>query len=438
VTKTTHPGLVIAGRYRVMDTLGSGGMGAVYRAVDRQTGEMVALKVIKPSLVSGEGDAASDGALRGELEARFRREAELGALRSDHLVRVLDHGDDEGLLYIAMELLDGVTLKQRLLGGALEVPAALRMARDVVDGLVVAHAAGVVHRDVKPANIMLVADPRPGRGGERAVLVDFGIARTVDAGATMTATGQVIGTAGYIAPEVALGGRKHDARADLYAVGVVLYEALVGAPPFVGANAMSIVARQANEDPLPPRARQPNVPDAVDDLVLRLIDRRPARRPADAPVVLAAIGALLAGQRPRDLSVEGEPLLEGNEYIQFTFDPLARIARFKRTAVPYPSPEDVGHAFTLAREAFPVAERKEKALLMDIRDGPLRTDPRFTAIVAAESHGLQAGWRRVAWLVRTEEGVRQLDMLRQRGGHQNRRVFRDEDAALTYLLGLDD
>jgi serine/threonine protein kinase len=430
---------VIAGRYRVMETLGSGGMGAVYRAVDRQTGDMVALKVIKPALVANDDGTGSDGAAIAELTSRFRREAELGSLASDHLVRILDHGDDEGLLYIAMELLEGVTLKQRLIGGPMQVPAALRMVRDITAGLAVAHGAGVLHRDVKPANIMLVPDARPGRGGERAVLVDFGIARVVEAGATMTATGHVVGTAGYIAPEVALGGRRHDARADLYALGIVLYEALVGAPPFVGANAMSLVMRQANEDPLPPRLRNKNIPEDVDALVMRLIARRPAQRPADARAVMAALDALLAGQKPREMTAEGDAITERSEYAELSYDPLARIARFRRTPVPYPTAEDVGQTFALARETFPLADRAGKALLMDVRDAPRRTDPRFMAIVTAESAALHTGWRRVAWLVRTEEGLQQLNQLAQdsgalRNGRSLARVFRDEDAALTFLL----
>ncbi|MFN9810761.1 MAG: serine/threonine-protein kinase, partial [Deltaproteobacteria bacterium] len=202
-------GRTLAGKYRLDALLGEGAMGRIYQAHHVLLDKDVAIKVLHQHL-GGEDRVAK----------RFHREARAASrLSHPNSVQILDFGGtDDGVLYIAMELLDGVTLKQRLLGGALEVPAALRMARDVVDGLVVAHAAGVVHRDVKPANIMLVADTRPGRGGERAVLVDFGIARNVDAGATMTATGQVIGTAGYIAPEVALGGRKHDARADLYAV----------------------------------------------------------------------------------------------------------------------------------------------------------------------------------------------------------------------------
>ena len=418
MTQTLSFGVLLAGRYRLESELGSGGMGTVFRAVDERDGSVVAVKVIK------------DGADDPELVARFRRERTFMAIDSPHVVRVLDHGDDGGVLFLVMELLRGDTLRARLArSDTVPVREALAIARDVARALVVAHAADVAHRDIKPANIM-VLDEQPAR----AVLLDFGIARSLEPGATLTSTSLVVGTPGYIAPEVAMGGRAYDARADLYSLGIVLYEMLVGAPPFVAANALALAARQASEDPLPPRVREPTVPADVDALVMQLVARNPARRPSGAAAVVDALDALLAGAAPA--AVHQEPasgVVDESHYVTVTWDAVARVVRFVRSAQPFATADHVGWGYSVAREAFPVAERADKCLLVDLRRAPLRTEPRFTKIVVAELPALSAGWRKVASLLQTEEGARQLDSLRVRAGTAGR-TFLDEDAALAWLL----
>jgi serine/threonine protein kinase len=421
VTRSPLLGRVLAGRYRLESEIGSGGMGAVYRAVDELSGVVVALKVLK---------AGSDDP---ELVARFRREQTFVTVQSPHLVRVLDHGDDDGLLFLVLEYLQGHTLRDRLAQGeALAVQEALTIARDVARALHALHEGGIAHRDIKPANIMLVQEPSP-----RAVLLDFGIARSLDPGATMTTASFVVGTAGYIAPEISLGGRAYESRADLYSLGVVLYEMLVGAPPFVAANALALAARQASEDPHPPRVREPSVPVDVDRLVMRLLARNPARRPAEARQVVMVLDAFLAGTTPEGLSgdvVDG--LIDANPYYTITWDKTAQVVCFTRTETPFAHSEDVGWGYSVAREAFSLAERQDQSLLMDLRRAPLRAEPRFTKIVIAEMPGLYAGWKKVATLVRSQEGLAQVDQLRSRAGVVGR-SFVDESAALAWLMSED-
>jgi serine/threonine protein kinase len=416
--KETAAGSVLGGRYRLQAELGSGGMGTVHRAINEATGDAVAVKVIK----SGQDDP--------ELVARFRRERVFMAIDSPHIVRILDHGDDDGVLYLVMELLHGQTLRDRLAQvDVVPVPEALAIARDIARALVVAHAAGVAHRDIKPANIMLTAT-----SPSRAVLLDFGIARSLDPGATMTSTSLVVGTAGYIAPEISMGGRAYDARADLYSLGVVLYEMVVGAPPFVAANALALAALQASEDPQPPRVREPTVPADVDALVMRLVARNPARRPADAATVVAALDALLSGApAAAEPEVAAAAVIDSSPYATVRWDPLGRIVRFVRSPEPFATAENVGWGYTVVRDAFPVGTRSDKCLLVDLRRGPMRAEPRFAKIVVSELPRLYAGWRKVAALVATEEGARQLADLRARSGSPGRTFF-DEDTAFAWLL----
>lgn len=424
MTTLPTPGAILAGRYRIERTLGQGGMGAVFAARDLKGDAEVAVKVIKPGLDDD-----------GELVARFRREGALARLASPHIARIHDAGEDDGLLYIVMDLLRGETLKARLaFGNALPVVESLKVGRDIARALAAAHAHAIVHRDVKPANIMLV----PERGGVRAVLLDFGIARSLTPGSTMTSTGMVIGTPGYIAPEVSLGGRSYDVRADLYALGVVLYECLAGAPPFVAANALALALRQANEDPVPPGRREDGIPAAVDAVVMRLMSRNPAERPADAQSVIAQLEALSVGSAVDDVTLDaGDPVVESTPHVALAYDPLARVVRFTRTPVPYPTAEDVGHTFGLMRDAFPVDIRGDKGLLIDVRAAPARNDPRFEKILAVEIADLYRGWRRVATLVATDGGVAQVQALRKKA-NTNGGTFVDEDAALAFLLGAGD
>jgi hypothetical protein len=234
---------------------------------------------------------------------------------------------------------------------------------------------------------------------------------------------------------VGIGSRQYEPRADLYSLGVVLYEALVGAPPFVAGNALALMARQASEDPIPPHQREPTVPAAISELALRLMAREPQRRPRDARAVVAAIEDLLIGRATGFATIEGEAVEVHHAFFDLTVDALTGIVRLARTPRAYERAEDAGAAYAAMRAAFPPEARASLALLIDTRAAPARTDPRFARIVAAELPVLMRGWRRAATLVRTEEGWAQTVAIRERAGLDPRSVFMDEDAALTWLLG---
>ncbi|WP_405677073.1 protein kinase [Streptomyces sp. NBC_01511] len=263
-------GRLLSGRYELGELLGAGGMGEVWRARDRELGREVAVKLL---LAPG-----GDGERREQL-ARFRREARaVASLDSPHIVAVHDHGTDGDSPYLVMALVDGRTLHDVLAdSGRATVADALGWAIDVCRGLEVAHAAGIVHRDIKPANIMVT-------GEGVAKVVDFGIAKYTEARSSdpqLTQTGQApFGSVLYMAPE-RFQQRNGDGRTDLYALGCVLYELLVGRPPFVG-HAAGIMYNHLNDEPLrPSRARAELGPD-MDRLILSLMAKAPDDRPSDA------------------------------------------------------------------------------------------------------------------------------------------------------------
>lgn len=268
-------GTIFAGRYRIRALLGQGGMGSVYRAEHLGLGKDVALKVI--------------GKLSHELELRFEREA-LAIARLDHpgCVRVLDYGEDErGVQFLAMELVDGPTLHTAMAGDVLSVPRAVHVATSVLSALAHAHAHGVVHRDVKPENIMLASRP-----SFRVVLIDFGLASLRDSPA-LTGAGIAMGSPSYIAPERLL-GQPHDARADLYSVGVVLYEMIAGIRPYLGTTPQEIMANVMARPPRPLRALVPDVSPALDAVIRRALHKDPARRFADADDMRSALAEVEA------------------------------------------------------------------------------------------------------------------------------------------------
>ena len=258
------PGRVLAARYELVSTLGSGGMATVFLARDRVLDRDVAVKVLRDQF-------ASDPTFL----ARFTREA-LDAARLSHpgLVTIFDAGVDEGTAFIVMEVVHGRTVQQELASqGRLPILRAVRIAADVCEVLDVAHDAGVVHRDIKPGNILLSDDGR-------TRVFDFGIARTSgSAGLTEIAT--VIGTAAYLSPEQAA-GEPADPRSDLYAVGCVLEEMLTGAPPFAAETPVALLHRHVHDEPAPPSARRPEVGGRLDAVVLHLLAKDPDDRPASA------------------------------------------------------------------------------------------------------------------------------------------------------------
>ena len=263
-------GTLVAGRFRIQAMLGIGGMGVVYRAIDESLDVPVALKLLRPEL-----------ATRAGAFERFRQELLLARqVSSPHVVRIHDLSQHADRWLISMDFVDGESLDRRLdREGRFPVDDALRIARDIAEGLAAAHAKGVVHRDLKPANILL-----DGQGS--AFISDFGVARSL-ATSGMTATGAVVGTPEYLSPEQARGSPV-DARSDLYALGLVLYEMLVGKPPFGGTIAETLAQRLLRA-PDPVSQRRPEVPSWVVRLVDKLLRPQPAHRFQDARAVVAAI-----------------------------------------------------------------------------------------------------------------------------------------------------
>jgi eukaryotic-like serine/threonine-protein kinase len=267
----------LADRYRIERELGAGGMATVYLAEDVRHRRRVALKVLRPELSAVLGPE------------RFLKEIELTAgLQHPHILPLFDSGEASGQLYYVMPLVDGETLRARLdRETQLPIVDALRIASEVADALQYAHERGVVHRDIKPENILL----QGGAGAQHALVADFGIALAVEqaGGARMTQTGLSLGTPHYMAPEQAMGERTIDARADVYALGTVLYEMLAGEPPFTGPTAQAIVARVLTEAPRSLLIARPSVPPPVDDAVRTALEKLPADRHATAAAFAAAL-----------------------------------------------------------------------------------------------------------------------------------------------------
>jgi tetratricopeptide (TPR) repeat protein len=264
-------GTVLAGRFRIEAILGIGGMGVVYRATDMDLDVPVALKLLRPEL-----------AHRADAFERFRQELLLARqVSSAHVVRIHDLARHDGRWLISMDYVDGESLDHRLdLEGPLPIEDALRIARQMAEGLAAAHAKGVVHRDLKPANILLDAQ------GD-AYISDFGVARSL-ATSGQTRTGSIVGTPDYLAPEQARGDPA-DARSDLYALGLILYEMLTGRSPFAGGTVAEVLAQRMLRTPAPVSRERAEVPAWIVRLVDRLLRSRPAHRFQSAGEVVAAI-----------------------------------------------------------------------------------------------------------------------------------------------------
>ncbi|MBI4955649.1 MAG: serine/threonine protein kinase, partial [Myxococcales bacterium] len=295
-------GMVVGGRFAVLERLGAGSMGTVYRARQEAMGRDVALKIVR-----------SERLLDAQSRARFQQEARATSLlTSPYTVRVIDFGEIAvsgldphflgGSQYLAMELLVGESLGERLKhGGRIQPEAAIRICRQVLSSLAEAHSHGVIHRDLKPDNIYLVRDPVG--GGEMCRVLDFGIAKVLgserESDALATQQGTVFGTPRYMSPEQAQ-GKALDARSDLYALGVILYHMLLGRPPYTDADAVVVMAHHI-------KTRPPSVREAAPDLVLardlealllRALEKSPLGRPQSATEFIAALDALGDGSGP--------------------------------------------------------------------------------------------------------------------------------------------
>jgi eukaryotic-like serine/threonine-protein kinase len=270
-------GQLIAERFSIQRLAGRGGMGTVYRAIDLTTNMPVAVKCVgRTSRASGE---------------RFAREATmLAQLSHPAVVRYVAHGITEReTQFLAMEWLDGEDLGKRLSTSGLDVAETISMSRRICEGLSAAHALGMIHRDIKPNNIFLV-----GSRAEAAKLLDFGVARQGEQGSaqTLTRAGTVIGTVGYMAPEQAMGLRDVDARADLFALGCVMFECLTGHPAFHGPHDVAVLSKVLCDDAPRVRDLRPDIGESLDDLVASLLTKDRSSRPSDARAVLQAIDEL--------------------------------------------------------------------------------------------------------------------------------------------------
>ena len=273
------------GRYRIQRKLGAGGMADVYLAEDQELGRRIAIKILN-------GRHANDD----QFIERFRREAKnAAALNHPNIVSIYDRGEAEETYYIAMEFLDGRTLKELIVGrGAAPVNVAIEYARQILSALRFAHRHGIVHRDIKPHNVMV-------DGEGRVKVTDFGIAR---AGTSqMTEAGSIVGTAQYLSPEQARGGEV-DPRSDLYSLGIVLYELLTGKTPFDGETPVEIAMKHLSAAPAPPSKLRPDIPPELDMVVMRALAKNPDDRYQSADEMEGDLDRVARGARVSATTVD--------------------------------------------------------------------------------------------------------------------------------------
>jgi eukaryotic-like serine/threonine-protein kinase len=265
------------GRYRIISELGRGNMGVVYRAEDAMLNRMVAIKTILMS---------ADPEERAEYETRFYQGARAaGGLNHPNIITIYDVGREGDLAYMAMELLEGRELRAMLLDEYIQLPAALDYAAQIADGIAFAHQRGVVHRDIKPANIMIL-------GGSHAKIMDFGIAR-LHSSEVKTQTGMLLGSPKYMAPEQ-IAGKAVDHRADIFSLGIILYEMVTHCPPFSGADLNQLMYQVCNAAQRPPSQINPATPAMLDLIAAKALAKDPAERYQSATELAADLRACRA------------------------------------------------------------------------------------------------------------------------------------------------
>ncbi|MEZ5312200.1 MAG: serine/threonine-protein kinase [Thermoanaerobaculia bacterium] len=272
------PGTLLGSRFEILSTLGAGGMGIVFKARDRELDDLVALKMLKREVA---GDRALVERLKSELKLARK-------ITHPNVLRTFDFGEVDGNPFISMEYVRGLTLRSMLeQSGRLPYSAGLRLARQVTSGLAAAHEQSILHRDIKPENIILDSLGN-------AKVMDFGLARPVHRMTPgQTQAGFIVGTPHYLAPEQ-LEGKEPDPRADIYACGVVLYEVFTGKLPFGGNNAMEIIMQHLKEAPASPRSYWPDMPEALERLLLRCLEKSPDARFPDTGALVAELDRLTA------------------------------------------------------------------------------------------------------------------------------------------------
>ncbi|MGG2462557.1 protein kinase domain-containing protein [Streptomyces sp. RGM 3693] len=320
-------GRVIADRYELSALLGQGGMGQVWIGYDRRLDRRVGVKLLRPDRVAGTPDGE-------EMRRRFVRECRVTA-QVDHpgLVTVHDAGSDDEDLYLVMQYVDGADLSDHLAEhDPYPWPWAVSVAAQVCAVLAAVHAVPIVHRDLKPRNVMIRPDGS-------VVVLDLGIASALDTDTTrLTHTGSPIGSPAYMAPEQAMGGAVGP-YTDLYALGVLLHELLSGEVPFAGSTALGVLHRHLHEEPVPVRRLRPDVPEALEALVLHLLRKDPQARPADAQEVYAALAPLLpsASHPSPDHHPSTAPLRGGSYHPHPPLAPMDPTRPFRQPHAPWPT-----------------------------------------------------------------------------------------------------
>ena len=285
---TTKPNLVA---YELLEELGRGGMGVVYRARDRRLGRTVALKIIK-----------AEADIRPEVRDRFRCEAAaMACLHHPGIVQIFDVGDQDGAPFLTLEFVPGGTLAQKLRGAPLPPPSAAALLKGLAHAIAYAHRHGVLHRDLTPANVLVAADGR-------AKITDFGLAHLSSDMAALTQTGVVMGTPSYLSPEQADGqARVTGPATDIYALGAILYECMTGRPPFRGATVLETLAQVVHDEPVSPRQLLPQVPIDLNTICLKCLQKEPHRRYATALELADDLQRFLDGKpvRARPVGLPG-------------------------------------------------------------------------------------------------------------------------------------
>jgi non-specific serine/threonine protein kinase/serine/threonine-protein kinase len=315
-------GTLLGSRYLLDGVLGAGGMATVFDALDERLERRVAVKVLRPEMSA-----------RADVRARFEAEARSAArLTHPNVVAVFDSGEDDGVPYLVMERLPGETLADRMQAGDLDTDWVLRVAGDVLGALGAAHAAGIVHRDVKPGNILLAVDGC-------AKVGDFGIAKSLEvaAAADLTSTNQLLGTPAYVAPE-RISGQSATTKSDLYAVGIVLYEALGGRKPFTGNTPVATAYAIQHTSPAPLGELRPDLPPHLVAAIERAIAREPGDRFDTAAEMAEALRVGVAGvpeRPPADATVLAVPI--SATQVLPAIAPAAAPPAVERGAVPLPA-----------------------------------------------------------------------------------------------------
>lgn len=280
---------LLNGRYRIEERIARGGMATVHRGRDERLDRVVALKIMHPHLAQDE-----------QFRRRFAREARAAArLAHRNVVGVFDQGEDADRIYLAMELIEGETLRERMSRcGALTIDETLAITAQILEALAAAHEAGIVHRDIKPENVLIDSD-------DTVKVADFGLARAIGAAHSSTSA-TLLGTVAYISPEVVTRGQC-DERSDLYSLGVMVFEMLTGAQPFTGEQPVHIAFQHVHDDIPAPSSRADGIPRSLDSLVLWIAARRPESRPRSARQLLHAVRELRAGLAPSVLAGRPAP-----------------------------------------------------------------------------------------------------------------------------------